>query len=172
MPHISILRIGHRVHRDHRISTHCCLVARVFGANEIIYTGQKDSGMEATINRINDRWGNSFTIKHAKSYKQVIKKWKGFIIHLTMYGLPFHKNMRKIPKNKNILIIVGGEKVPREVYRMVDMNIAVTNQPHSEIAALALFLDKHFKGKELDKKFRKAKLKIVPQERGKKILGN
>ncbi|MBU0898813.1 MAG: tRNA (cytidine(56)-2'-O)-methyltransferase, partial [Nanoarchaeota archaeon] len=81
-----------------------------------------------------------------------------------------HKNMRKIPKNKNLLILVGGEKVPGEVYQMADLNIAVTNQPHSEIAALALFLDMYFSGKELDKKFTKAKLRIIPQEKGKKIL--
>lgn len=173
MPQVAVLRLGNRAYRDHRISTHCCLVARAFGASEIVYTGQKDSGMEATVNRINNRWGSSFVVRHAKGYKEVIKKWKakkGFVVHLTMYGLPFHKNMRKIPKNKNILIIVGGEKVPAEVYELVDLNIAVTNQPHSEIAALALFLDRYFSGKELDKKFTKAKLRIIPQEKGKKIL--
>lgn len=169
MSRIAVLRLGHRAYRDHRISTHCCLVARALGADEIIYTGQPDSEMEATVNRVNTQWGNSFTVRHAKTYKEVVKNWKGFIVHLTMYGLPFHENIKKIPKNKDLLIIVGGEKVPGEVYQLADLNLAVTNQPHSEIASLALFLDRYFSGKELNRKFTKAQLKIIPQERGKKV---
>ena len=64
--------------------------------------------------------------------------------------------------------MIGGEKVPGEVYGLADYNIAVTNQPHSEVAALAVFLHEYFSGKELDKKFR-GRLKIVPQAAGKKI---
>ena len=33
---IIVLRIGHRIGRDKRITTHVALVARAFGANEII----------------------------------------------------------------------------------------------------------------------------------------
>ncbi|MFH1444954.1 MAG: tRNA (cytidine(56)-2'-O)-methyltransferase [Nanoarchaeota archaeon] len=172
MSRITVLRLGHRAHRDHRISTHCCLVARALGADGIIYTGQKDSEMEKTVEKIAKQWGGSFTVNHAKTYKEVVKEWKakkGYIVHLTMYGLPFHNHMNKI-KKEDLLVIVGGEKVPGEVYQLADLNLAVTNQPHSEIAALGLFLDKYFSGKELDKNFSKAKLKIVPQERGKKII--
>ena len=32
---ISILRLGHRISRDKRITTHVALVARAFGANNI-----------------------------------------------------------------------------------------------------------------------------------------
>jgi len=42
-------------------------------------------------------------------------------------------------------------------------------QPHSEVAALALFLDRCFSGKELKKNF-KGKLWIVPNECGKVVL--
>ncbi|MCL2143761.1 MAG: tRNA (cytidine(56)-2'-O)-methyltransferase, partial [Methanomassiliicoccaceae archaeon] len=39
-----------------------------------------------------------------------------------------------------MLVIVGAEKVPPEVYERSDHNISVGNQPHSEIAALSIFL--------------------------------
>ena len=66
------------------------------------------------------------------------------------------------------MIIVGGEKVPPEVYQMADYNLQVTNQPHSEIAGLALFLHEYLGKKAHTKKFPKARLRVIPQERGKK----
>ena len=50
-----------------------------------------------------------------------------------------------------------------------DFNLAIGNQPHSECASLAIFLDRFFNGQELTKNFNNAKIKIVPQKRGKKI---
>jgi tRNA (cytidine56-2'-O)-methyltransferase len=70
-----------------------------------------------------------------------------------------------------LLVIVGGEKVPPEAYRLADWNVAVTNQPHSEVAALAVFLHEYFQGRELRKRFERARRRIVPQARGKKIVG-
>jgi len=67
------------------------------------------------------------------------------------------------------MIFVGAEKVPGEVYKLSDWNVSVTNQPHSEIAALAVFMHELLKGKELGKKFRKAKVRILPTARGKKV---
>ena len=69
-------------------------------------------------------------------------------------------------------MIVGSQKVPSEFYsaEVSDFNVAVGNQPHSECAALAIFLDRFFEGETLGKPFENAKLKIVPQERGKKIV--
>ena len=110
-------------------------------------------------------WGGPFSIKYEKNYRKIIKKYKT-VIHLTMYGMPLKKEIRKIKKKRNILEIIGGEKVPAEIYYLADYNIAVTNQPHSEVAALAMFLHK-YSGKE--KKFRKAKLRIVPQKQGKLV---
>ena len=46
----------------------------------------------------------------------------------------------------------------------------MTSQPHSEISALALFLHELFEGNELSLKFKDAKIMIVPQKRGKKVL--
>ena len=89
-----------------------------------------------------------------------------------MYGIPLIEKLEELKKKEKILVIVGSEKVPREVYEIADYNISITNQPHSEIAALAIFLDKIFDGKEFFKEFENAKLKIIPCERGKKVIKN
>jgi tRNA (cytidine56-2'-O)-methyltransferase len=47
--------------------------------------------------------------------------------------------------------------------------VAIGDQPHSECASLAVFLDRLFEGKELAKSFEKARVKIISQKRGKKI---
>ena len=86
-----------------------------------------------------------------------------------MYGIPIQDKINGIRSCKqDLLIIVGSERVPSEVYLLPDWNISVTNQPHSEVAALSVFLDRLFKGMELKKEFKKPKIKIIPQEKGKK----
>jgi len=69
------------------------------------------------------------------------------------------------------LIIVGSQKVPGDFYsnEVSDFNVSIGNQPHSECAALAIFLDRFFSGKELTVDFEKAKMRIVPKARGKEI---
>ena len=144
---VSILRLSHRLSRDERISTHCGLVARALGASEIIYAGEKDSGVLESINKINDRWGGPFSVSYEESWRSVVRKYKKkdySIVHLTMYGIPIQTAIKKIIKQKNVLAIIGSEKVPPEVYEEVDFNVAVTNQPHSEVAALAIFLHEYF----------------------------
>ncbi len=173
---ITILRLGHRLGRDKRISTHLGLVARAFGANEIIYVGDVEKDVLEKINDVTKRWGGSFSVSIEKSYKDVISKWKekrGLIIHLTMYGINISRKIIKEIKEqgkKHILIIVGAKKVPREIYEIADYNIAIGNQPHSEISALAIFLDRFFNGKELNRAYKNAKIKIIPQARGKKVI--
>jgi tRNA (cytidine56-2'-O)-methyltransferase len=101
----------------------------------------------------------------------VIKEYrdKGWsIIHLTMYGLRFEKEIPKIRKKENVLLVFGGEKVPMEIYHDSDFNIGVTNQPHSEVAAIAIFLDGYFQGKQYSKRFTGGK-KIIPQKCGKRF---
>jgi len=70
----------------------------------------------------------------------------------------------------NILVVVGAEKVPWEVFDIADFNVAIGNQPHSEVAALAVFLDWLFRGKELRREFENAAYRIVPQAKGKKVV--
>ena len=188
---IVILRLGHRIGRDARISTHCGLVARALGAKKIVYTGEKDEQLLGSIKQVAKNWGGGFSAEYAENYRKIIssyKKKKFLIVHSTMYGIPLQKRIAKIRKSKNMMFIIGGEKVPSDVYQLADMNIAIANQQHSEIAALAIFMHEYFKGKELDNtqqagynkntqqagynknKFPKAKLRIVPMERGKRVL--
>jgi len=166
---VLVLRLGHRRIRDQRTTSHCGLVARAFGANEMIYSGEKDDNLEKSIKNVVENWGGPFEIKYEQNWKKFIKNWNGKIIHLTMYGLPFQRFMNKIKKCKDLLIVIGSEKIPTEVYHSSDWNIAISNQPHSEVAALSVFLDKLFEGKELQKKFEKVKIKIIPQKSGKNV---
>src|SRR5215213_6249901 len=75
-------------------------------------------------------------------------------------------------KESKVLVIIGAEKVPQEAYKLADYNIAIGNQPHSEIAALAIFLDRIFTGEQFKRVFADANLKIVPTEKGKKVQEN
>jgi tRNA (cytidine56-2'-O)-methyltransferase len=169
---IHVLRLGHRLPRDERISTHVALVARAFGASRMVYTGQHDSGLEESASRICKTWGGDFTVTYSKTYKPIIKKYKeeGFtIVHLTMYGLPVQELKGKLKKPKKILLIVGSEAVPGDVYQLSDYNISVTNQPHSEVAALAITLDRLMGGKELEGLDFDGKMRIIPSSKGKKF---
>ena len=165
---IKVLRLGHRLGRDARISTHCGLVARAFGASGIVYSGDRDKKMMDSVRRVTGEWGGSFSASHGNC-KKTIKDFKGTKVHLTVYGIPVQKKIKEIRKKRNVLVMVGGEKVPGEIYHMADYNIAVTGQPHSEIAALGVFLHEYFQGRELEKRFPGAKLKVVPLDKGKKI---
>ncbi|MBS3067531.1 tRNA (cytidine(56)-2'-O)-methyltransferase [Candidatus Micrarchaeota archaeon] len=176
---ISILRLGHRLPRDERITTHVALVARAFGASEIIYTGQHDGSLESSVSRLAKEWGGEFSIKYEKNYEKIINEYKknGFVIvHLTMYGLPLPEIGSRLKADcSGLLIIVGGEQVPKEVYEIADFNIAITSQPHSEVAALAVFLDHVTNSEPLKRSFNdqfKGKIRIEPSERGKKIIKN
>jgi len=59
--------------------------------------------------------------------------------------------------------------VAGEVYDAADWNVGVTNQPHSEVASLAVFLDRLFEGREFDQEWVDAERTVVPQERGKRV---
>jgi len=170
---VVILRYGHRVVRDYRVTSHCCLVARALGAKKIIIQGDEDGSIKTSVNDIVERWGGSFEVEFADSWKRVIeeyKKKKYLIVHATMYGSQIQKIESKLRKSSKILLIIGSQKVDSEVYDLSDYNVSVTTQPHSEIAALAIILDRLFAGKELDKKFKNAKIKITPQAKGKKVV--
>lgn len=166
-----VFRLGHRLPRDERISTHVALVARAFGADGVCYSGEIDKGLEKSVQRVCGKWGGSFFINHEANPMRFLKnmKKKFALLHLTMYGMPLRKKINKIKKEKNLLVVVGSEKVPSEVYKIADYNIAIGSQPHSEVSALAVFLHEYFGGKQLDKKFKNAKINILPSEKGKRV---
>ncbi len=160
---ITVLRIGHRPDRDKRITTHVALVSRAFGADKII-VDKVDEKLKKTINNVTKKFGGSFEIDFG-NYMEQIRRFKGAKVHLTMYGIPLERKIGEIRKFENIMVIVGSEKVPRPVYEMADFNVAVKSQPHSEVSALSIFLDRLGRGKEL-----RGELEIVPVERGKRVL--
>jgi len=167
---IQILRLSHRLRRDIRVSTHVALSSRALGASKLYYSGQHDSSYEDSVNKISKRFGGQFTIEYVKDPIALIKSKKDyFIVHLTVYGLQIQKEIQKIRKKKKILVIVGSEKVPPEIYNLADVNLSVSSQPHSEISSLAIFLHEYYEGKELEKKF-KGKVEIKPSKIGKKVV--
>ncbi len=168
---VRVFRLGHRISRDKRISTHVALVARAFGAEGIVYSGEKDSGMEESVRSVVEQWGGEFFIKYEKSWRSFLNSWNGRIVHLTVYGMPVEEKIIEIRKGrKDLLVVVGGEKVPGEIYDRADYNVSVTGQPHSEIAALSILLDRLFRGEELGRKYPRAKRRVIPRERGKKVV--
>ncbi|HQT44665.1 MAG TPA: tRNA (cytidine(56)-2'-O)-methyltransferase, partial [Candidatus Micrarchaeota archaeon] len=82
---------------------------------------------------------------------------------------PIQKIEAELRKKNNLVVIVGSQKVPPNIYNLADANVSVTSQPHSEIAALAVFLDRYFEGRELGKKF-DGKISIKPGIRGKSVV--
>ena len=167
---ITVLRIGHRIGRDKRITTHVALVARAFGADKIAISA-KDTKIEETLRSTCTRFGGNFEIESGINAKKIIRNWDGSIVHLTMYGEELEKSINNIGKSEDLLIIIGAEKVPGYIYEMADFNVSVGNQPHSEVAALAIFLDRYNKGLWLNKKF-EGKLKIVPNNERKEVISN
>ena len=168
---IEVVRIGQRVVRDDRVTTHVALVSRAFGAEKIFMT-EVNPEIKNTLEKINKTWGGNFVVEFVDKWKPIIKKKKeeNFkIVHLSMYGESVNDVQEKISQEENLLVVVGAEKVPREIYDLADYNVGVGSQPHSEISALAILLDRIQKGKQFEKAFPNAKRKIIPTKTGKNV---
>ena len=166
---VAILRIGHRPERDQRVTTHVGLTARALGAKGM-YLAASDKGVVQSIADVAERWGGEFFCEDNIKWRTCIKEWKaagGIVVHLTMYGLNLPDIIEEIRPKEKILVIVGAEKVPGEIYGLADFNVAVTGQPHSEISSLALFLDHLSSGTELRTEFPGAQIRIIPSKAGK-----
>src|SRR3989337_4392330 len=169
-----VLRWGHRAQRDARLTTHVALAARALGASGFLLSDIEDKKIKETMEKITKSWGGDFFFKIGKPWKRIVGDWKhegGITVHLTAYGENIQTSdvLERIEESgKDVLLLVGSQKVPREFFsaEISDFNVSVGNQPHSECAALAVFLDRFFAGKELSKGFRNAEIRIVPQKRG------
>ena len=174
-PIIAVLRWGHR-ERDKRLTTHVALTARALGASKFILSDVRDEQIKKTIEKVVKNWGGPFQFEMGKPWRQVIKEWRsqgGIVVHLTAYGENIQTSdvlQRIKATGKDILVIVGSQKVPREFFSISDFNVAIGNQPHSECSSLAIFLDRFFKGEELTREFERARIKIIPKARGKKVI--
>ena len=189
---VTVLRLGHRPGRDDRMTTHVGLTARALGAERVVFEPGASDAVE-TARDITDRFGGPFEASIAESPMGVLRDWDGPVAHLTMYGLPVEETTEDVRAalsgggdggdddgdgdgvgggdagDDGLLVVVGAEKVPFEVYERADYNVGVTNQPHSEVAALAVFLDRLFDGEELDRTWEDADRRVVPQETGKRV---
>jgi tRNA (cytidine56-2'-O)-methyltransferase len=170
-PEVAVLRLGHRPGRDERTTTHVGLTARALGADRVLLAGDA-SGRADTVADITDRFGGPFTVETTESPLATVRDWDGGVVHLTMYGLPIQdveREIRTTHREDSLLVVVGAEKVPFDVYEAADWNVAVTSQPHSEIASLGVFLDRLFEGRELEREWEDADRRVVPRETGKQV---
>jgi tRNA (cytidine56-2'-O)-methyltransferase len=154
------------------------LTSRALGASGFILSDIIDKKISTTVEKVKDCWGGDFSFEMGKSWKRAVKDWKaqdGVTVHLTAYGENIQTSdvLDRIRETrKPVLVLVGSQKVPSRFFSeaVSDFNLAVGNQPHSECASLAIFLDRFFEGKSLGEDFCNAKRKIVSQVRGKNVV--
>ncbi|WP_058995902.1 tRNA (cytidine(56)-2'-O)-methyltransferase [Haloarcula sp. CBA1127] len=171
-PQVTVLRLGHRPGRDERMTTHVGLTARALGADKVVLANAARNQADTVID-ITDRFGGPFDVASTEEPKRLIRDFEGRVVHLTMYGEPvqdIEADVREAHAEEPLLVVVGAEKVPFEVYEHADWNVGVTNQPHSEVASLAVFLDRLFEGRELDREWENPDRVVVPQETGKRVV--
>jgi tRNA (cytidine56-2'-O)-methyltransferase len=164
---ITVLRLGHRPMRDRRMTTHIALVARALGARSVVVT-EKDPKLERAVEEVTRKFGGDFSVQIEPHWKSFVRQWEGPVVHLTMYGEPLEKAIGRIPK-EDVLVIVGAEKVPPEVYQLADFNVSVTNQPHSEVGALSIFLDRITEASWTERDF-EGSIRIIPIGNGKVVI--
>src|SRR3970282_1663230 len=112
-----VLRIGQRVVRDDRVTTHVALVARAFGASKI-YMNEVNPEIKETLDKISKTWGGAFEIEFITNWKKIVqekKREKIKIVHLTMYGQNINEVNYMIEKENHILVVEGAAKVARKI---------------------------------------------------------
>ncbi|PHQ46596.1 tRNA (cytidine(56)-2'-O)-methyltransferase [Halorubrum sp. C3] len=181
---VVVLRYGHRPGRDDRMTTHVGLTARALGADRVIFPDNAGQSAE-TVRDITGRFGGPFAVELRGDQKATVKNFEGVVVHLTMYGervqdvegevreavgLDEPQVIGEASPPRDLLVVVGGEKVPWALYERADFNVGVTNQPHSEVAGLAVFLDRLFEGAELDREWENADRRVVPEATGKTVV--
>jgi tRNA (cytidine56-2'-O)-methyltransferase len=87
-----------------------------------------------------------------------------------MYGETWKDELPKIDFSRPMVVVVGGTKVPGEVYRLASHNISIGNQPHSEVAALAIFLESLIGNIDEEKYFSGGEIKVIPNGERKQVI--
>jgi tRNA (cytidine56-2'-O)-methyltransferase len=167
-PEVSVLRVGHRLGRDPRLTTHLALTARAFGARRMLLH-PPDPDLAARVAAVVERWGGTFEVLPAEEWRPTVRGFDGEVVHLTMYGLPLERVLPRLARSERVLLVVGGAKVPPDLYRMSRYNVAVGHQPHSEVAALAVALS-GLLGVPGPEAVPGARQRVVPRARGKKVV--
>jgi tRNA (cytidine56-2'-O)-methyltransferase len=167
-PDVAVLRVGHRPGRDPRLTTHLALAARALGASRL-FLHPPDPGLADRIGAVSRRWGGMFEVVGVSTWKPVLEEYRGGVVHLTMYGEPLSTVLPRLRHAPRLLVAVGGAKVPPALFGLADYNVAVGSQPHSEVAALAVLLDRLL-GETMPARFPGGQQRIVPQRRGKRVV--
>ncbi|MGC8555408.1 MAG: tRNA (cytidine(56)-2'-O)-methyltransferase [Conexivisphaera sp.] len=143
---VYVLRMGHRAGRDKRVTTHVILSSMALGASGVIVSGDEDPKLMGSASRAAARWSPGFLVEYSGGWREPVRRAREAglaVVHLTMYGVELRyllDGLRLLARSRGLLVAVGAGKVPREVYEEADLNVAVTHLPHSEVAALAIFL--------------------------------
>ena len=167
-PEVSVLRVGHRAGRDPRLTTHLALASRAFGAVRM-FLEPPDPALALRVGALARGWGGSFAVVGVEDWKRVVRSFDGLVVHLTMYGQPLTRAITALRRAPRVLLVVGGAKVPAELFHVSDLNVAVGHQPHSEVAAVAVVLDRLVGGRDTSR-FVGASRRVVPRARGKKVV--
>ncbi len=165
---MAVLRVGHRAGRDPRLTTHLALTARAFGA-ERMFLHPPDPELAERVRSVAERWGGGFEVVGADAWKPVVRDFPGPVVHLTMYGRPLRAVLPRLRLAGRLLVVVGGAKVPPDLYRVATYNVAIGTQPHSEVAALAVTLAE-LRGIPGRGRWPGARQRIVPSARGKRVV--
>jgi tRNA (cytidine56-2'-O)-methyltransferase len=133
-----------------------------------MYLHPPDVAVAESLRRVAAKWGGSFEVLPVTNWRTIVREHPGGVVHLTMYGLDLERLLPRLRRESSLLFVVGGAKVPPELYRLADFNVAVGGQPHSEVAALAVALERVL-GPPRRGSARGARLRIVPSARGKRV---
>jgi tRNA (cytidine56-2'-O)-methyltransferase len=169
---VVVCRLEHRPGRDDRMTTHVGLTARALGADRLVLP-ENATQAEETVADITARFGGPFDVERTAGTVGFVRNFEGVVVHLTMYGervQDVEADVRAAHEDEPVLVVVGSEKVPFDVYEHADFNVGVTNQPHSEVAGLAVFLDRLFDGRELDREWADPDAVVLPKETGKRVV--
>jgi tRNA (cytidine56-2'-O)-methyltransferase len=155
------------------MTTHVCLTARAMGADGVIIANRRDKEVEKSVDDVTRRFGGGFTIETGTNWRHIVQNWKdskGRIVHLTAYGLPLPQVLGQIREaGGDLMVVVGSEKMPGEMFRLADWNVSVTSQPMSEVGALAVFLDWYQEHREFNLAFPESEMEIIPSRNGKLV---
>jgi len=82
---IEVVRIGQRLVRDDRVTTHVALVSRAFGAKRIFMT-EVNSEIKESLEKINKTWGGNFVVEFIDKWKSIVKekKLENSFLHLCL----------------------------------------------------------------------------------------
>ena len=178
LPTFDVIRLGHRVDRDKRMTSHLGLTARALGADGMVIFGDHDPSIVQTLTEVSGRFGGKFNARFGTNPMGYLKKFKqggedspaGTVIHLTMYGESHLEALPKVRRDRPVALVVGGAKVPGELFGIADYNVSVGNQPHSEVAALAITMSEWFKSVASESRCSNPEIKVLPSKSGKSIF--